>query len=185
MCAIGLIHDGLGVELCFSYITQSHYYHYAKLLAVLNRYDERSGSQLMSVGYILSSVCLYMVNFANDFLCNMWDCMYATGPFRLRCSRCYFIRTASYSNQFSSIILFHCCCILSGLCVWGGCTVIFCQLLYIYSEKAGFLFQLPWYSLWCSQMIWHIKTLKSYSRVDTLHILIIISVQSCLESLAI
>ena len=107
---------------------------------VLNRYDERSGSQLMSVGYILSSVCLYMVNFPNDFLCNMWDCMYATGPFRLRCSRCYIIRTASYVNQFSSIILFHCCCILSGLCVWGGCTVIFCQLLYIYPEKLGFCF---------------------------------------------
>ena len=40
-------------------------------------------------------------------------------------------------------IIFHCCHIFPWLCVWGGCTIEFCQWLYIDHWKAGVLFSLP------------------------------------------
>ena len=50
-------------------------------------------------------------------------------------------------HQIGSIHLSHCCHIFPWLCVWDGCTTLFCLLLHIYLGNTGTLFQLFVFSL--------------------------------------
>ena len=58
------------------------------------------------------------------------------------------------------------------VCVWDGCTTIFCHLLHIYLGDTGNLFQLLMllmFSLWYLQMIGYIMACRSCSFVCRLH----------------
>ena len=59
---------------------------------------------------------------------------------------------------------------------------MFCQLLYIFLVKAGYLFPMPQCSLWCVQMMGYIKALRTCLLVDISPHIIIIIIQSCLEA---
>ena len=69
-----------------------------------------------------------------------------TGPFEFRWLKEYIYNPSYYHHQIGSIHLSHCCHIFPWLCVWDGCTIIFCHLLHIYIPgKLGFCFH-----FWCS-----------------------------------
>ena len=88
-----------------------------------------------------------------------------------------------YHHQIGSIHLSHCCHIFPWLCVWDGCTIIFCHLLHIYPGNTGTLFPLLMFSLWYLQMIGYIMACRSCSFVCRLHHLIIIIMQTYLKAL--
>ena len=67
------------------------------------------------------------------------------------------------------------CHISLWLCVRVGCTVMFCQLLFIYLWKAGESLPLPPYMLWCLQTARYTRKLGSYSPAGTFYHLIIIT----------
>ena len=69
------------------------------------------------------------------------------------------------------------------LCVWDGCTIIFCHLLHIFSGNTGTLFPLLMFSLWYLQRIGYIMACRSCSFVCRLHHLIIIIMQTYLKAL--
>ena len=52
-----------------------------------------------------------------------------TGPFEFRWLKGYIYKSSYYHHQIGSIHLSHCCHIFLWLCVWDGCTTIFCHLL--------------------------------------------------------
>ena len=56
-----------------------------------------------------------------------------TGPFEFRWLKGY-IYNPSYYHQIGSIHLSHCCHIFPWLCVWDGCTTVFCHQLHIYNN---------------------------------------------------
>ena len=70
-----------------------------------------------------------------------------TGPFEFRLLKRYIHNPYYYHHQIGSIHLSHCCHIFPWLCVWDGCTTIFCHLLHIYLGNTGTLFQLLMFSL--------------------------------------
>ena len=70
-----------------------------------------------------------------------------TGPFEFRWLKGYIYNPSYYHHQIGSIHLSHCCHIFPWLCVWDGCTTIFCHLLHIYLGNTGTLFQLFVFSL--------------------------------------
>ena len=69
-----------------------------------------------------------------------------TGPFQFRWLKGYIYNPSYYHHQIGSIHLSHCCHIFPWLCVWDGCTTIFCHLLHIYLGNTGTLFQLLMFS---------------------------------------
>ena len=77
----------------------------------------------------------------------------------------------------------HCCHIFPWLCVWDGCTIIFCHLLHIYPGNTGTLFPLLMFRLWYLQMIEYIMACRSCSFVCRLHHLIIVIMQTYLKAL--
>ena len=81
--------------------------------------------------------------------------------------------------------LSHCYHIFPWLCVWDVCYIIFCYLWHIYSGKTGNLFSLSLCSLWWVQMVGCVLAWKSYSFICTLHLLIIIIVQTYLKTLSL
>ena len=72
---------------------------------------------------------------------------------------------------------------ITWLCVWDGCTIIFCHLLHIYPGNTGTLFPLLMFSLWYLQMIGYIMACRPCSFVCRLHHLIIIIMQTYLKAL--
>ena len=89
------------------------------------------------------------------------------------------------SNRISCVQLlnFELNIIFPWLCVWDGCTIIFCHLLHIYPGSTGTLFLLLMFSLWYLQMIEYIMACRSCSFVCRLHHLIIIIMQTYLKAL--
>ena len=63
------------------------------------------------------------------------------------------------------------------------CYIIFCHVLHIHSGKTGILFSSLLCSLWCVQIVGYVMACRSYSFVSTLHHLIIIIVQTYLQTL--
>ena len=55
-------------------------------------------------------------------------CMCWTGPFEFRWLKGYIYNPSYYYHQIGSIHLSHCCHIFPWMCVWDGCTTIFCHL---------------------------------------------------------
>ena len=106
-----------------------------------------------------------------------------TGPFEFRWLKKYIHNPSYYHHQIGSIHLSHCCHIFPWLCVWDGCTIIFCHLLHIYPGNTGTLFPLLMFSLWYLQMIGYIVACRSCSFVCRLHHLIIIIMQTYLKAL--
>ena len=51
-----------------------------------------------------------------------------TGPFEFRWLKGYIHNPSYYHHQIGSIHLSHCCHIFPWLCVWDGCTTVFCRL---------------------------------------------------------
>ena len=76
---------------------------------------------------------------------HIWGCMCWTGPFEFRWLKEYIHNPSYYHHQIGSIHLSYCCHIFPWLCVWDGCTIIFCHLLHIYPGKLGLCFH-----FWCS-----------------------------------
>ena len=68
-----------------------------------------------------------------------------TGPFEFRWLKEYIHNPSYYHDQIGNIHLSHCCHIFPWLCVWDGCTIIFCHLLHIYPGNTGHCFH-----YWCS-----------------------------------
>ena len=68
-----------------------------------------------------------------------------TGAFEFRWLKEYIHNPSYYHHQIGSIHLSHCCHIFPWLCVWDGCTIIFC-IYYIYIP--GTLG--PCFHYWCS-----------------------------------
>ena len=68
-----------------------------------------------------------------------------TGQLKFRWLKEYIHNPSYYHHQIRSIHLSHCCHICPWLCVWDGCTIIFCHLLHIYPGSAG-----PCFHYWCS-----------------------------------
>ena len=95
----------------------------------------------------------------------------------------YIHNPSYYHHQIGSIHLSHCCHIFPWLCVWDGCTIIFCHLLHIYPGKTGTLFPFLMFSLWYLQTIGYIMACRSCSFVCRLHHLIIIIMQTYLKAL--
>ena len=62
-----------------------------------------------------------------------------TGPFEFRWLKGYIYNPSYYHHQIGSIHLSHCCHIFPWLCVWDGCTTIFCHLLHISREHWDFV----------------------------------------------
>ena len=89
-----------------------------------------------------------------------------TGPFEFRWLKEYIHYPSYYHHQIGSIHLSHCCHIFPWLCVWDGCTIIFCHLLHIYPGNTGTLFPLLMFSLWYLQMIGYIMACRSCSFAD-------------------
>ena len=85
------------------------------------------------------------------------------------------------SNNCTVSHLSHCCHNFPWLCVWDGCTIIFCYLLHIHPGNTGTLFPLLMLSLWYLQMIGYIMACRSCSFVCRLHHLIIIIMQTYLR----
>ena len=111
------------------------------------------------------------------------SCICWTGPFEFRWLKEYIHNPSYYRHQIGSIHLSHCCHIFPWLCVWDGCTIIFCHLLHIYPGNTGTLFPLLMFSLWYLQMIGYIMACRSCSFVCRLHHLIIIIMQTYLKAL--
>ena len=87
-----------------------------------------------------------------------------TGPFEFRWLKEYIHNPSYYHHQIGSIhLLSHCCHIFPWLCVWDGCTIIFCHLLHIYPGNTGALFPLLMFSLWYLRMIGYIVACRSCS----------------------
>ena len=109
----------------------------------------------------MSKVCPRWDSFFRLPFCNIWGCMCWTGPFKFRWLNGYIHNPSYYHHQTGSTHLSHCCHIFPWLCVWDGCTTIFCHLLHIYLGNTGTFFQL-WmfsllrFSLWYLQMIEYI-----------------------------
>ena len=59
------------------------------------------------------------------------DCMCSTDPFKFRWSRVCICNSYYYHHQIPSINICCYCHIFPWLHIWGGLTIIFCQLLHI------------------------------------------------------
>ena len=82
--------------------------------------------------FIMSRVCLrWDKSFRLPFL-HIYSCMCWTGPFEFRWLKEYIHNPSYYHHQIGNIHISHCCHIFPWLCVWDGCTIIFCHLLHIY-----------------------------------------------------
>ena len=68
-----------------------------------------------------------------------------TGPFEFRWLKEYIHHPSYYHHQIGSIHLSHCCHIFPWLCVWDGCTIIFCHLFIYIPGTLG-----PCFHYWCS-----------------------------------
>ena len=92
-----------------------------------------------------------------------------TGPFEFRWLKEYIHNPSYYHHQIGSIHFSHCCHIFPWLCVWDGCTIIFCHLLHIYPGNTG-----PCFHYWCpvygickrSDTLWpvgHVRLFADYT----------------------
>ena len=77
----------------------------------------------------------------------------------------------------------HCFHIFPWLCAWDVCYIIYCHLLHIRSGKTGNLLSLLLCSLWWVQIVGYVLACRSYWFFCTVHHLIIIIVQTYLETL--
>ena len=92
-----------------------------------------------------------------------------TGPFEFRWLREYIHNPSYYHHQIGRIHFSHCCHIFPWLCVWDGCTIIFCNLLYIYTYIPGTLG--PCFHCWCSvygickwsDTLWHVGRVRLFA----------------------
>ena len=109
--------------------------------------------------------------------------MCSTGPFQYRWLKGYIYSSCYYHHQIRSIHLSHCYHIFPWLCVGDVCYIIFCYSLHIHSRKTGNFFSSLLCSLWWVQIIGYILSWRSYSFICTLHHLIIIIVQTYLNTL--
>ena len=107
--------------------------------------------------------------------------MCSTGPFQFRWLKGY--GSCYYHHQIGSINLSHCYHIFPWSCVWYVCYIIFCHVLHIHSRETGILFSSLLCSLWWIQIVGYVMACRSYSFVCTLHHLIIIIVQTYLQTL--
>ena len=114
---------------------------------------------------------------------HMWGCMCSTGPFQYRWLMGNIYSSCHYHRQIGSIHLSHCYYMFPWLCAWDVCYIIFCHLLHIRSGKTGNLFSLLLWSLWWVQIFGYVLASRSYSFVCTVRHLIIIIVQTYLETL--
>ena len=119
---------------------------------------------------------------------NIWGCMCWTGPFEFRWLKGYIYNPSYHHHEIGRIHLSHCCHIFPWLCIWDGCTTIFCHRLHIYLGNTGTLFQLfvfslLMFSLWYLQTIGYIVACRSCSFVCRLHHLIIIIKETHLKAL--
>ena len=73
-----------------------------------------------------------------------------TGPFEFRWLKGYIYNPSYYHHQIGSSHLSNCCHIFPSLCVWDGCTTIFCHLLHIYLGTLGPCFNYLCSVYWCS-----------------------------------
>ena len=87
-----------------------------------------------------------------------------------------------YHHQIGSINLTH-HHICPWLCASDVCYIIFCHLLHIHSGKNGILFLLLLCSLWGVQIVGYVFICRLCSSVCILHHLIIIIVQTNLNTL--
>ena len=115
-------------------------------------------------------------------LCNICGWMFLTVPSSLDDWEDIFVNPfiSIIKLEVSSINFSHSFQICSWLCVWGGCTIIFCQSLhiYIYIYNQGFYYYCAVYNACNTQQFW-----RSYLFVCTLHYLIIIIKQTYLMAL--
>ena len=86
-----------------------------------------------------------------------------TGPSEFRWLKGYIHNPSYYNRQIGSIYLSHCCHIFPRLCVWDGCTIIFCHLSYMYPGKPATLLPLLMFSLWYFQMIGYIGRVRLFA----------------------
>ena len=163
MCAICRIHNGHKVVFYFRHATPCHYHHGGWLLACVEHNKCLLGTSCQEC--VLDGISSF------DYLfCNIWGCMCWPGPFEFRWLKGYIHIPFYYHHQIGSIHLSHCCHIFPWLCVWDGCTTIFCHTLHIYLRNTGTLFQLLMFSLlmfslWYLQTIGYIMACRSYSCV--------------------
>ena len=169
MYAISRIHNGRKVVVCFGHDTPSHYHHDAWLLACV---EHKNACRVYHVASVSKMGLVLSITF-----------LYITGPFEFRWLKEYSHNPSYYHHQIGSIHLSHCCHIFPWLCVWDGCTIIFCHLLHIYPGNTGTLFPLLMFSLWYMQTIGYIMTCRPCSFVCRLHHLIIIIMQTYLKAL--
>ena len=75
-----------------------------------------------------------------------------TGPFEFSWLKGYIYNPSYFHHQIGSIHLSHCCHIFPWLCVWDGCTTIFCHcsITYISREHWDFVSIICVQSFWCS-----------------------------------
>ena len=111
--------------------------------------------------------------------------MCSTGPFQYRWLKGFIYSSCYYYHQIGSIHLPQCYHIFPWLCVWDVCYIIFCYLLHTHSGKIGNLSSLLLCSLWWVQIIGYVLSWRSYWFVCTLHHLIIIIVQTYLNTLSL
>ena len=109
--------------------------------------------------------------------------MCSTGPFQYRWLKAVSIAHViiiikSEVSTFPIAIIF-----FPWLCAWDVCYIIFCHVLHIRSGKTGNSFSLLLCSLWWGQIFGYVSVCKSYSFICTVHHLIIIIVQTYLETL--
>ena len=110
--------------------------------------------------------------------------MCSTDPFQFRWLKGYIYSSCYYHHQIGSINLSHCYHVFLWSCVWDVCYIIFCHVLHKHSGKTGILFSSLLCSLWWLQLIvGYVMACRLYSFVCTLHHLIIIIVQTNLQTL--
>ena len=94
----------------------------------------------MTIIWNSNHIYIYYETYASDSFVLHW--LYHVS---FRWLKEYIHNPSYYHHQIGSIHLSHCCHIFPWLCVWDGCTIIFCHLLHIYPGNTGTLFH-----YWCS-----------------------------------
>ena len=75
-------------------------------------------------------LCILMELHRSVTFLNIWVCMCSTGPFNFGWLKGKICSPSYYHHQTGSIHYSHCCHTCPWLCVWGGCTIIYYDLLY-------------------------------------------------------
>ena len=133
-----------------------------------------------SCGGVVNMLLVLSITFYFHY--NKWDCMCSTGPFNINDWKDISIAHViiiikSEVSTFTIVIIF-----FRG-CVCDVCCIRFCYLLNIHSGKTGNLFSLLLCNLWWMRMVGYVLAWRSYSLICTSHHLIIIIVQTYLNTL--